>query len=269
LSGALKIDPATIVADKGSINATVYQLGPAFEMQQATGKSVADLYSMFQNGQTWMQIATASSVSVSAYNPTNVDTTSWTNDDFTSGVWQSILMANYGLNADTMVYLSSGLHEGMNEVVVGAVVAREDNTPIRDVMNAYNQHSDWSAIEGQFAVNIHNPPNQSQVTTDTATTPQVAATPPPDATAEANPAPAPATENPPATTPDQTATSQPAIEALSPVEEWQISGGDINPYNGWAETTTVNTYALHRKHHRRMVHRKVRRRIIHHKVVHH
>jgi hypothetical protein len=33
----------------------------------------------------------------------------------------------------------------------------------------------------------------------------------------------------------------------SPTEEWQINGGDINTFNGWAETTYTSYFALHRK----------------------
>lgn len=287
LSKALKTDPATIVADKGLINATLYQLGPAFQLQQATGKSITDLYNMYSGGQTWMQIASANNVPAAAYNPTGVDTTNWTNDDFTSGVWQSILMTNYGLSNDDMVFLSSGLHEAMPEVVTGAVVAREDNTPIRDVMNAYNQHSDWTAIEQQYALNVHNPPNQSQLTTAAPSTPPApenteaqnstavagttVTTPPAGTTSEANPPPtttvtATTTQNL-TTGPSQT-TSE---DTPSAIEEWQIHGGDINPYNGWAETTTMNTYALHTKHHYRKrhgYHRKVHRKMVHHKMSH-
>ncbi len=282
LSTALKTDPATIVADKGQINATLYQLAPAIEMHQASGKSITDLYSMYSGGQTWMQIAQANNVPATFYNPSGVDTTNWTNDDFTSGVWQSILMNNYGLSNDDMVYLSSGIHEAMNEVVVGAVVAREDNTPIRDVMNAYNQHADWSAIEQQYALNVHNPPNQSQQTTpapgttlaqtgESANSNTAVTTPAAENTSPSDSTPPPTTtDTTPSTTQAPATTTPPTSEMsanASPVEEWQVQGADINPYNGWAETTTVDTFALHRKHHYRRV-RKGHKRIVHHKMVH-
>jgi hypothetical protein len=278
LSTAYKKDPSMIVADKGNLNATIYQLGPAFALQQPTNKSVTDLVTMNTGGQTWLQIAQANNISASVYNPTGVDTSSWTNDDFTSGVWQGILMSNYGLSKDDMVYLTTGLHEGLNEVVVGAVVAREDNTPIRDVMSAYNQHSDWSAIEQQYALNVHTPPNQSQNTTDATAVVTTPVSPPPTQTTAAVPATQDTTTTD--TTTDQTTPAQPQPQAqssgtttstdnmatesaLSPIEEWQIQGGDINPYNGWAEASESVTYGLSASHHHRRV-RRARRHRRHH-----
>ena|SRR5579862_8297053 len=64
----------------------------------------------------------------------------------------------------------------------------------------------------------------------------------------------PATTTSTPTTPTTT-TSTPSDVVPSPTEEWQIGGGDINPYNGWAESTYTSFFALHRepakKHYRR------------------
>jgi hypothetical protein len=289
LDKSLNTTTPALMSARGNVNATFYQLGPAFVISQQSGKSFSDVYSMYAGGQTWMQIAQNLNVPAKAYNPANLDTTSWTNDDFTNGVWQTILMNNYGLTNDDAVKFVAG-KTSVEPLVVGEVVAKEDNTPIPDVMQKYNDHADWSAVDQAFMVNMQQPPNQSQVVaskdapinktadtsansqtvnppvatdTTTTTTTQTDAnsnsTPTTNGQTDAANNPGNANPNPvprqPQTTTTATGGTTGAAAGGDPIEEWQVNGGDINPYNGWAESTTTSEFALHRTsshHHHRM-----------------
>ncbi|HEY3780659.1 MAG TPA: hypothetical protein VGL56_06220 [Fimbriimonadaceae bacterium] len=272
LARDLNMDPQAILTQKSGIqNVSMYQLAPAFVIQQQTGKNLSDIYGMYSGGQTWLQIANGQNVPASLYNPNNVDTSAWTNDDFTKATWQAILMKNYGMTVDDAVYFGNTKNQ-MNEVIVGQIVSREDNTPIRDVMSAYANNQDWGSIDQQFAMNRQNPPNQSQnavvVTNPPAQVVTVAPVVTQPAPVAAAPQPATTDATPPVTTGDPdpgatttettTTTSHMAVQSssASPIEEWQIGGADINPYNGWADvTTTTTTYTLHR-HHKHHVRRR-------------
>src|SRR5438309_1044030 len=54
---SLNMDPAAVLAARGTINAPFYQLAPAYVIQQQSGKPLSDIWNMYQNGSTWMQIA--------------------------------------------------------------------------------------------------------------------------------------------------------------------------------------------------------------------
>lgn len=288
LARALNMDPQLIVTQRTSYpNVSVYDLAPGFVIAQESGKPFSDVYSMYTGGQTWLQISNNLNVPVAYWNPANVTTTSWTNDDYSNGVWQAILEKNYGMSPDDVVYFTTKKMP-MNEVIVGEVVSRDDNTPIRDVMNAYNGNRDWSAIDQQFALNQNNPMNQSQVTNTQATLPTVNPnTPVVNQTTTTNTttiqpqpvqtAPVTNTENQPigngetsnAGVNQSGATNGNHVTSamVSPIEEWQVNGASINAYNGWTNTaSTSSTYALHR-HHRR--HHRMRRHYRRHHIVHH
>lgn len=258
IARAYNMDPAAVLAARGTISAPFYQLAPAYMIQQQSGKPLSDIWNMYNNGMTWMQIANQLNVPATYYNPTSADTSNWNNDTFNQGVWQYMLQNNYAMTPDDFNYFTTN-HVPMNEVVVGEVLSRQDNRPIRDVMTAYNGNNDWSALQNQFAnTGVNNTKNdmttQATSTTSTTTTSSSSTTTMP-ANGQAN-----GSESTTTTSTMPVATDNFSVPAnhhtqtvtANPIQEWQVNGGDIVAYNpGYAFTTTTHTsYGLSRRHHR-------------------
>lgn len=286
LARDMNMDTKALIAEHGTAAGTYYDLAPAYIIQKQSGKTFDEIWTMHSNGQTWLQIAQAQGVPTSYYNPTNMDTANWTDADFTKSLWQALLERDYGMTTDDLNTFTITDSFPLNEVVVSEVVAREDNTPASQIITAYNTNKDWRAIQQQYAMNtqsqtVATPP--PPVATPPETTPPPVANPPtatppvtnPPTAAqppnpEQTPPPAQAQTSPPATgETTETTTTTSALHARipykidsdipSPIEEWQVMGADINPYNYWPEqAVTHQTYGLSRYHHRRH-HYRVRR----------
>lgn len=288
LARAMNMQPNTIVTMRGTVNTPYYQMAPAFIISEQSGHPVADIWQAYQGGQTWMQIANQYNVPATYWNPTNVDTSNWTNDDFTNGVWHGVMANYYGMTPDDWVFFNTR-KTPMNEVVVGEVVSRQDNTPIRDVMTAYGTHPDWVSVDEQYAANAGGAKNQSQQTQTLATMPvnngnaQAMNPPNPDNTTTMTTTTSGATTqtNPPQGTTESTTTTNTTTTTTtpvpdqepttvgstgpvkitpqdSPIQEWQINGASIVPYDyayleghgGVMSTSSTSMYTLHRRHRR-------------------
>jgi hypothetical protein len=304
LARAMDVAPTQVMTMRGTMTGPYYQMAPAFIISHYSGKPVADIWQAYQGGQTWMQIANSYNLPTTYYNPGNVDTSNWTNDDFTNGVWHGVFTNYYGMTPDDWVYFSTRKMP-MNELVVGEVLARQDNTPLKDVMTAYGTHPDWNSVDQQYAVNIGGPQNQSQNTQTMQTmqtTPAMQTTGQEAMSNGSNPTSSnvmagttngsnmngqnsgsstvqPANNNAAVqgSTTTQTTTTTTAEPDNSPktaanngpvdmtakdnpVQEWQINGGNIRPYDPWlgqGSSSTSSSYTLHRRarHHKARHHR--------------
>jgi hypothetical protein len=126
---------------------------------------------MYNGGQTWMDIAKSLNVPASVWNPTSVDTTTWTNADFTNSVWRGILQNSYMMSPEDWTYFQSQTYP-LNEVVVADVYGNEVGRPVRDVYSAYSAgNNQWSSVQSSFnqTTTTTTPP----LTTTTTTTTQV------------------------------------------------------------------------------------------------
>jgi hypothetical protein len=257
LARDLNMDPNAIITTRGSVNAPFYTLAPAFILQQQSGKQFSDIWNMYTGGKTWTQIATELNVDPTYYNPLSANAANWTNDDFNTGVWQAILQKNYGATSEDFSYFTANTVP-YNEVVVGEVLARQDNMPARDVITSYNANKDWQALDTKWQSSSQTPASTSQPMTPPAPAPMPPTTTPPapppvvmpPLTPPENP---PITEPPPAANPNTDVMSAPNTNTVEadPIAEWQIDGGDIVAYNpnyAFTTQTTTSTYALHRRH---------------------
>jgi len=192
---------------------------------------------MYNDGMTWMQIANQYNVPASYYNPFGVDTSAYSNDAFTQGVWDAILQNNYAMTPSDFTYYSAN-NVPLNEVVVADVLARQDNMSPRDVITGYDANHDWAAFQNNYA-NYVTPMNSTSSTTTTT----VAVTPSGSETTN--------------TVDYLHAYHHTQTAAGDPVEEWQINGHDIRAYNpGYAFTSSRYTLQRHHRRHRVRRHRR-------------
>src|SRR2546423_8729968 len=218
IARALNMDPAAVMAMRGDINAPFYQLAPAYVISQQSGQPLSSIWDMYNNGMTWMQIANQYNVPASYYNPLNVDTSAYSNDQFTTGVWEDILQNNYAMTPDDFTYYTTN-NVPLNEVVVGDVLARQDNMSARDVINAYNANHDWVAFQNNYANNITPMDTTSSSTTTTTTTTTTPVTPVEPTGSETT------------TTVDYLhAAHHTQTAPADPIQEWQLNGGGIKAH---------------------------------------
>jgi len=256
----LNMDPAMVLSQRGTVTAPFYSLAPVYVMQQQSGKPFQEIWTSYDGGSTWMQLANQYNLGATYYNPSNVDTSAWTNDDFSRNMWQVILAKNYGMTPEDFTYFTTE-NIPLNEVVVGEVVAREDNASIRDVMNSYNTNHDWQTVNQTLASNgtstttaTNTMPANTQNPT-TSPNPQTPANTEPQSTSDTTTT----SNNNTATANRDASTSNVTAGVASPIEEWQVNGADINAYNGWTAQTS-STYGLSRKHRRHSTSRHKARR---------
>jgi hypothetical protein len=292
LARALNMDPAAILSTRGTVNAPFYTLAPAYVIQQQSGKPFSDIWQMYNSGMTWMQIANQLNVQPSYYNPLNGDTASWTNDDFSRGVWETILQKNYGMTPEDFTYFTTN-NTPFNELVVGQVLAREDNAPVRDVMTYYGTNKDWPGVQQKFYTSSSttsttttrpggdtdtmsgmnntgtNPQSTSQSTTTTSSS---SSTMPVQNGTNGNNG---QTNNGNSgdtntngnsnngNSSDTMAAHHTNSVTPDPIKEWQVNGGNILAYNpqmaSAGSSTSQSSYGMrrHHRHHRR--HRSRRR----------
>jgi len=243
IARATNMDPAIVVTTRGTVTAPFYDLEPAYIIAQQSGKQFIDVYGMYTGGQTWLQIANSLNVSPTYWNPNNVATDSWTNDDFAKYSWAAMMAKNYGMSPDDYTYFTAQTIP-FNEIVVAEEVAKENNRPVRDVIVAYNTNKDWPTVW-----------SSTTTTTTTTTTTMPPATPPvtvpPDTTQTK-------TTTTTSTMPVANEDTVPAdhhtqTAEASPIEEWQVNGANVEEFMTGAsnEASTTSTFALHRKHHSR------------------
>jgi len=231
LSKATGFTPDVIVTDRGTVATPYYDLAPAYVIAQQSGKPFSDIMNMYNNGMTWLQIAQQLNVNPSYWNPMSVDTTGWTNTDFTNNVWRYILTNDYAMSPDDYTYFTTN-NIPMNEVVVADVYGNQFNVPVRTVYTTYTtDQSSWPQVYTFYS----NPSNfQSSSSTSYQRTETITQT----------------------TTPTTTVTPSTPVEefsvpanhhtqtVFSPGEYANISG-----YSGYSSYTVRHT--LRRRHYKR------------------
>src|SRR5438270_6592081 len=179
LSKATGWTPTTIVTDRGTFTQPYYDLAPAYVIAQQSGRPFSDIMSMYNNGQTWLQIAQQLNVNPMYWNPSSVDTSTWTNTDFTNNTWRYILQNQYAMTPEDYTYFTTQ-NVPMNEVVVSEVYANQFGQPVRTVYTTYTtDNSSWPTVYSfyQNASNIQSSSSTSYQRTEMVTTTPTTTTP--------------------------------------------------------------------------------------------
>jgi len=172
LSKATGFTPDVVVTDRGPITTSYYDLAPAYVIAQQSGKPFSDIMNMYNNGMTWMQIANQLNVSPTYWNPGSVDTSAWTNADFTNNTWRYIMQNQYAMSPEDYTYFTTN-NVPMNEVVVSEVYANQFGQPVRTVYTTYTtDNSQWPTVYTYYSnpSNFQSSSSTSYQRTETVTT---------------------------------------------------------------------------------------------------
>jgi hypothetical protein len=270
LAKAFNMDPNAVVTMRGTTTTPYFDLAPAFLIANQSGKPFTDIMRMYNNGQTWMDIAKQLNVNATYFNPGNADVSNWTNTDFTNGVWQTILQNQYAMSPTDYSYFQSQAYP-LNEVVVADVLANQSNRPVRDVYTSYYSQHDWPTVWSSFSQtnsssttnsmsmnngsgnmgnnsnsnnnNNNNMSSATNTTNTTSTTPSEStqsSTSSSTSTMTTQPVPA-ANDTVPANHHTQTV-------AGDPIKEWQVAGR--GPWTSASSRSSSFTLRRHHRHHR-------------------
>lgn len=150
LARAYNMQPDMIITQRGTVTSPYFDLAPAYMIASQSGKPFTEIWQMYNNGTTWMDIAHQLNVSPTYYNPSSTDMTSWTNTDFQNGVWTYILQNSYKMTPEDFTYFNEQ-HVPMNQVVVADVYGMEANRPVRDIYTDYTKYNDWPKMYQSYS----------------------------------------------------------------------------------------------------------------------
>ena len=125
-------------------------LAPAVLMSWSGSRPLADVYSLYTGGTPWVDLATQTTLAPTYWNTSLVPTSSWTNTDFTSNMWQSLLFNNLFVPTSEISWFGTQ-NIPLEQQLVASVIGREFNLPVRDVLAAYNAaNGNWATVENNF-----------------------------------------------------------------------------------------------------------------------
>jgi hypothetical protein len=154
--------PDAVIALRSSDLATTsfMDLAPAILMAWSGNRPLADVYSLYTGGTPWVDLAAQTTLAPTFWNSSLVPTNSWTNQDFTTNMWQSLLFNSLFVPTSEISWFGTE-NIPLEQQLVAAVIGREFNLPVREVLAAYNAAGgNWTTVENNF---IASPPTRTYI----------------------------------------------------------------------------------------------------------
>jgi len=150
IARATGVQPSVVLTDRGSLTNSFYDLAPAYWISRYSSQPVSTILNMYNSGQTWMDIAKNYNIAHWMFNPDSVDTSAWTNADFTNAVWRNMMTTQLGMTSSDFTSFSER-KAPWNDVVVADVYGLETGQPVSDIWNTYSTNAnDWTVVRTTY-----------------------------------------------------------------------------------------------------------------------